>query len=190
MAAVFIILLVLVAIYCVMAPTREEEAARPIPPIPQDASQEERELIQIKRKIDSLNGIVLPTGTWREIIGHIAAIFGGGAAILFLVATVIAFSNPSSFSNESRLEVLGGFAVSAAVFALYVYLAGGARGQLVKMKNRAKMLEDFLSAKRSGNYDEATLNEIKKALETKMKYDNEADEKRLVAEMIKHGREA
>ena len=103
-----------------------------------------------------------------------------GVAILgFLLLALVAFSHPSSFSSETRLEILGWLVGGTAVLALWYYCGASAPSQLIKLKNRARFLENFLSAKRSGNYDEATLNEIKKALEYDLEHRNKTDLERL-----------
>lgn len=170
MATVIVILLILVAAYCIFAPSREEEVLAE-----QGGCPEQRELNLINTKIDWLETIDPHfDGSHGSLLRRIIALLvtrflALGTWILLLGGIIALFA--STMPDEIRLELIGA-AIGACVLG---YLLVDSQRKLVLLKNRKKFLENFLSAKRSGNYDEATLNEIKKALETKMKYDNEAD---------------
>lgn len=161
MATVIVILLILVAAYCIFAPSREEEVLAEQVDCP-----EQRELNRINTKIDFLEAIV-PDDSLRGIIAFMVTRFLAlGTGILLLGGIIALFA--STMPDEIRLELIGA-AIGACVLG---YLLVDSQRKLVLLKNRKKFLENFLSAKRSGNYDEATLNEIKKALEYDLEWRN------------------
>lgn len=161
MTAVFVILLVLIAIYCICAPTREEVV------IQEEASAEQIELMQIKRKI-----ALLESTTYNEdtLLGLFLAVLQRMACIplpfLFVGALIGLFGD--GLDTETRLGVFGLFAANLA-FVLYMPYA---KRNLALLRNRAEMLEEFLSAKHSGKHDETALSALKTVLEHQLKCRN------------------
>ena len=154
---VIVILLIFVAIYFNILPHIPHTGSSP----------EDLELTQIKRKIVLLENTTYNGDTalglcWSSL--HSAACIP--LPFLFVGALIALFGD--GLDTETRLGVFGLFAANLA-FVLYMPYA---KRNLALLRNRAEMLEEFLSAKHSGKHDETALSALKTVLEHQLKCRN------------------
>lgn len=171
--ALAIIIFVLAAIYCGIAPTREEVAT------PEGASAEQIE--RVKRKISLLSIIASDKSLFVPLVDGGLVFLGGFLFLGIPVIWLALFSD--GWDAKTKTLLLSPAVGIMALMLLWGKIQHFCRCQSLYLKNKLQFLEELDAAKRNG-CDEATLNAVKQVLERELQRRNEVVPRLAHIEMI------